>query len=390
MAELQPGHYTQAACHTAQGDRQVLNSLLCSEGVDLAANALVVTTAGSGLGVNVAAGGAFVLGDSAATQGYYHVYNDATVVKTHAAADPTNPRIDLVIARVNDAAYSGVSNTWTLEIVTGVAAPAPVAPAAPVTSIILAQVLITAGLTGPIPSGNITDTRTAYKFCAENGSGGWGGDVIYTAGDTFDKADYPGLTAVKVTAVGGGGGGAGAGAGVGSTGSGGGGGGTGRSNRILVGALAASETITIGTGGAGGVGNNPGATGNTSSFGAHCTGLGGVGGTSRTTTAVAGGAGGSGTPAAPTGTVQLGEAGGYAYMNTDATDASVTMSVGGRGGSSALGAGGSERVSNGGTGQFNGVGGSIYGGGGGGALAGTLAANGGAGAAGVVIVELFF
>ena len=95
MAELQPGHYTQGACHTAQGDRQVLNSLLCSEGVDLAANALEVTTAGSGLGVNVAAGGGFVLGDSAATQGYYHVYNDATVVKTHAAADPTDDRIDL-------------------------------------------------------------------------------------------------------------------------------------------------------------------------------------------------------------------------------------------------------------------------------------------------------
>lgn len=169
MTELQPAHYTQGACHTAQGDRQVLQSLVCTEGVALDnGGGLAVTTAGSGLGVIVASGAGFVLGDSAATQGMYHVYNDGNVTKTLGAADPTDDRIDLIVALVNDAVYAGALDTWAITVVAGTAAPAPVAPALPSNAIPLAEVLVTAGLTGPIPSGNITDLRATYELCAAN------------------------------------------------------------------------------------------------------------------------------------------------------------------------------------------------------------------------------
>lgn len=167
MTELQPAHYTQGACHTAQGDRRLTSSLVCTEGVHTPAGGdLAVTTAGAGLTINIAAGSAFINGDNIATQGMYHVYNDGTVQRTLTAANPTDPRIDGVFAVVRDAQYSGVNNDWQIQVIAGTPSPAPTAPATPLSAIRLANVLVPAGFTGPFLSSAITDTRTAYQLCA--------------------------------------------------------------------------------------------------------------------------------------------------------------------------------------------------------------------------------
>lgn len=167
MTELQPAHFTQGACHTAQGDRRLTSSLVCTEGVHTPAGGdLLVVATGVGLGINIGTGSAFINGDNIANQGMYHVFNNGAVGKTLVAANPTDPRIDSVFARVRDAQYSGVNNDWLLEVVTGTPSPVPAAPALPLNAIRLADILVPATFAGPLLAGNITDRRTAYQLCA--------------------------------------------------------------------------------------------------------------------------------------------------------------------------------------------------------------------------------
>lgn len=76
------------------------------------------------------------------------------------AANPTYPRIDVVIAHVYDAVDdSGTLNQWALEVVEGTAAAVPVAPALPTNCIALAQVAVAANAS-TVTNANITDLRT--------------------------------------------------------------------------------------------------------------------------------------------------------------------------------------------------------------------------------------
>lgn len=207
---------------------------------------------------------------------------------------------------------------------------------------------------------------------------------IYTVSDTYTKnadARY-----VKVTVVGGGGGGGGAditGASEVSEAGGGGSGGT-AIKVIQNSSLGATETVTVGEGGAGPAGENDGETGGTSSFGAHCSAVGGTGGLTMaagTTNAIAtGGSGGS----ASGGDINLrGNQGGNGRRYT-----SVSSGYGGSNfGAPSFFGGAVVRSSNNGDGPA----GLAYGSGGGGARStgttGAPAYEGGDGADGVVIVE---
>ena len=159
MAELQPAHYTQGACHTARGDRMVLSSLAGPGVKSLNGGGDLQVTAGSGMAVNVATGSAFVEGSSVARQGLYHVVNDSTTALTLTPSNPTNPRNDLIIARVKDSAYAGALNEWKLEVVTGTPAPSPSDPAVPASSLVLARVRVNAGAVTPSV---ITDLRKEF------------------------------------------------------------------------------------------------------------------------------------------------------------------------------------------------------------------------------------
>lgn len=129
-----------------------------------------VTTVGSGMQVNVSAGRAKVAGTEATapsgqswtTQGMYDVLNDASVSLTIATSNPSQPRIDVVYVGVQDAAYSGSSNTAVLAVATGTPAASPVAPSVPVDCIALAQVNVAAGAS----TVTVTDVRSFAKLIA--------------------------------------------------------------------------------------------------------------------------------------------------------------------------------------------------------------------------------
>lgn len=162
MAERNPSLWLQQRTdHTAENDRALLMSAFGGrEGVSGPTDLAVSQRgAGANMSVDVAAGRAVILGDdSATTQGMYHVWNDAVKNLTIAASDPTNPRKDIVIARVKDAFYSGATNAWELAVVTGTPAASPAEPALPNNAIKLAVVSVAASATS-ITNANIADSR---------------------------------------------------------------------------------------------------------------------------------------------------------------------------------------------------------------------------------------
>ncbi|MCB5944110.1 glycine-rich domain-containing protein [Acidocella sp. KAb 2-4] len=178
-----------------------------------------------------------------------------------------------------------------------------------------------------------------------------------------------GVSTVKVTVIGGGGSG-----GYHSTMPSGGGGAGGRAKGIVTGLTPGQViAVTVGAGGAAPTGPQNGNTGGTSSFGGYMSASGGVGGNGGTAAnfSNAGGAGGT-------------ASGGQLNMTgSDGSDAIVAGSHGGDGGGPGNGRGAS--------GPLSGFSGHSYGGGGGGGgmtTSGTpVGSPGGAGAAGVVIVE---
>lgn len=198
MTERNPAAYLQAGSHDAETFRRVIEALIASQGV-VSSSDLAVTAKGTpDMSVNVATGEAFIIGTEQTEQGAYHVYNDATVNKTIATADATNPRYDLIVAKVKDSEYSGSDDEWSLAVVTGTPAASPADPAVPSNSITLARVQVDAGVTS-IVSGKITDVRT---YAITNGPRGYMGRAQATANQAgiTVSTDLTGLT-VTFTAV---------------------------------------------------------------------------------------------------------------------------------------------------------------------------------------------
>ncbi len=171
MTEINPCGWLQNAgsVHTAEQLRSYVGgiltgktgatALISSGGVTPLGNQLVVTQTGTpSMAVVVKSGLIFVPGTEGSKQGVYACENDADVTLTIAASSPTNPRIDIVVAQVQDAFYSGVLNAWKLAVVTGTPAGVPAAPTAPVDSIVLAQVAVATNA-ATIVNANITDLR---------------------------------------------------------------------------------------------------------------------------------------------------------------------------------------------------------------------------------------
>lgn len=169
---------------TAETFRQAPSSLVAGTGVvgsgDLAVSALstpnmsvdvapgqiwipgtLASTTGFGTNLNAQTG--YGLPSAFNEQGCYQAWNNGTVNVVIAAADPTNPRIDIIVAYVQDAEYAGSANQGVIGVVTGTAAATPAAPAAPASAVVLAQVAVAAGVTS-ITSGDITDVRPIFAL----------------------------------------------------------------------------------------------------------------------------------------------------------------------------------------------------------------------------------
>lgn len=129
-------------------------------------------TAGSGMVLNVAAGAAIINGRFA--------YNNTSSTVTISAADASNPRIDLVILRLNL-----VNRLIELIVRAGTPAESPSEPAFTQSSdgdyyeLVLAKVRVNAGVTS-ITASRITDTRANTHYCG----------IVAQLIDTIDFQSY--------------------------------------------------------------------------------------------------------------------------------------------------------------------------------------------------------
>jgi hypothetical protein len=189
MAELNPPFALQNRTdHSALTVRTLADSLTAGSAV-VGVNDLKVSQRGAGanMSVDITGGLAFIEGTESATQGAYCVRADATVVNLAiAASNASLGRIDSVIAKVQDAFYSGATNAWSLAVVTGTASASPAAPALPVNSLLLANVLVPAA-SSSVVNANITDKRVISSGRL------YSGDLVCTS-TTRPAVPWTGLT----------------------------------------------------------------------------------------------------------------------------------------------------------------------------------------------------
>lgn len=148
--------------HTANMYRRMLDDLSgMKPGIFQSGDFQVTQNGSPNMTVNVSTGTALVRGtEDASFQGMYWVENEATQNVSITAAHATLNRIDLVVIRIRDNAYStGPSNDATIYVVDGTPASSPSAPSAPPNSLILAQVAVDAAVT-QILTADITNVRT--------------------------------------------------------------------------------------------------------------------------------------------------------------------------------------------------------------------------------------
>ena len=154
-----PPSWLQNGSHPAENDRLTTQALWATTGIIKSTSLAVTPNSPVGMSVIIASGWAAIVGTTQANMGTYVAYNDAATVVAITTANPTNPRIDLVCATVQDAYYTGAQNNVVFQVVVGTPASSPVAPALPANSIALAEVDVAAGALS-ITSGDITDLRT--------------------------------------------------------------------------------------------------------------------------------------------------------------------------------------------------------------------------------------
>lgn len=158
MALRTPPSWLQNGSHPAENDRLTMQAIFATTGIIGSSSLAVSPNSPVGMSVRVASGWAAIVGTTQANMGVYTVYNDAVQTLTITTANPTNPRIDRVVATVQDSFYSGAFNDVIFQVVAGTPAGSPVAPATPANSISLATIAVGAAVT-QINSGDITDTR---------------------------------------------------------------------------------------------------------------------------------------------------------------------------------------------------------------------------------------
>lgn len=160
MALRTPPSWLQNGSHPAENDRLSMQAIFATTGIINSSSLAVTANSPAGMSVRVASGWAAIVGTTQSNMGVYTVYNDALTTLTITTADPSNPRIDRVVATVQDAYYSGAFNDVIFQVVAGTPAGSPVAPATPANSISLATVAVGAAVT-QINTGDITDTRVS-------------------------------------------------------------------------------------------------------------------------------------------------------------------------------------------------------------------------------------
>lgn len=197
MTIQNPPVFIQAGSHPAEDVRRLFHAQMGGrQGVVGSGDLAVTEKSGTpDMSVDVAGGQAFILGDEGTYQGLYFVENRGTTNLAIAAADPTNARKDLVVARVRDSAYSGATDAWELAVVTGTPAAVPAEPSVPDNALVLALVDVPASDTA-ITNSQITDRRTTQAGQFGRASA-LGGVVVCTSSTRPTVGVYAGMQAYE-------------------------------------------------------------------------------------------------------------------------------------------------------------------------------------------------
>jgi hypothetical protein len=183
MAVESPGFvFVQSGGETAERARRALAAYAGGRGGIVAAGDLAVTENGTpNMSVNVATGQVIIPGTEGSFQGSYVIENRGTLNVVIAASDATNPRKDLIVCKVQDAAYSGASNVASIVVVTGTPAGSPAEPAVPANAWVLAMVDVPA-LDTAITNSQITDRRASATNSQAGRAAALGGVIFLPTG----------------------------------------------------------------------------------------------------------------------------------------------------------------------------------------------------------------
>lgn len=155
-----------AAGYNAEQFRRGLFFGLTTPGVKTQ-GAWLMSAPASGMSVNNALGEGIIPGTIGSTQGEYYGLGTSQTNTAVAAANPTNPRIDLDCGTVDDAAYSGAANDWKFQVVTGTPTAGATlanlngAPALPSSSLLCGYILVPANASS-IVAADLLDERVLY------------------------------------------------------------------------------------------------------------------------------------------------------------------------------------------------------------------------------------
>ena len=181
MTVKNPAVFLQAGSHPAEDVRRAFDVFIGagSEGYVSTGDLLVAESDTPAMSVQIAGGRALVQGTESTYSGVYMVENRGVASATIAAADVSNPRIDIVCATIEDSAYSGATDAWSISVTTGTAAASPVAPSLPSNSLLLCTVAVAAAASS-IVDANLTDGRVQWGEAYRVG----GTDVAVADGGT--------------------------------------------------------------------------------------------------------------------------------------------------------------------------------------------------------------
>lgn len=130
--------------------------IAAAQGVRPGQGSPLLSTWTSGMSFTLNAGTVWVQGTAAANAGMYTATLDTTTTLIVPNGDPTNPRIDSVIAVLSDVGSS--SSTDLFKILPGTPAGSPVAPTLPANAVRLANIAVAASAS-VLSAGNFTDLR---------------------------------------------------------------------------------------------------------------------------------------------------------------------------------------------------------------------------------------
>jgi microcystin-dependent protein len=173
MTERQPPLWIDGGCYTGEDLRGFFGTISTCPNGGVVARGDLAPSAPGGMIVRIAIGAAWVAGTQNAGQGSYLVRNPSTTDVAIPPADPANPRIDLIVARVYDPTYGATgAPRWALENVKGTPATAGTQqpPAVPASSLVLCHVAVGAAVAAITPA-NITDNRVVCSGVGDSPTG---------------------------------------------------------------------------------------------------------------------------------------------------------------------------------------------------------------------------